>query len=182
MIIKVTYPNASNDIKDYFNVNENEFKLGDIVVVENEVESKRYGVVIEIDVKTRKKVNGKRIKIASMLDRILFWLDFESEILHNGIKMNNKSLEAYRAVGKNANLSDEQLTAKMTRNMLLIHHPYRITISKYGGLVFYYGALRITYGNGNIYNIINKCEYPKGWRKDWHKHWYYSKILGVELN
>ena len=181
MIIRIIYPNTDKSCKEYFEVEENSFSLGDIVVVENEQVNMRYGVVIKVGVNTNAHTNKKSLKVASQLDRILFWLDFEKNILHNNLKLSDKVLEIYRGIGKNHKLSDEELTNKIKRNLLLVHHPYRIRVGKNGNLIFSYGSLRITYGNGNIYNLINNCEIPRGWRKDWHKHWYYSKILGVEL-
>lgn len=182
MIIRVVYP-LTDDYKDYFEVLDGEFSLGDIVVVDNEIHTmKHYGVVMKVNCNPKGRYNRRKIKVASQLDRVLFWSEFESKVLHNGIKLNTRALEQYRQTGTNNELTEEEMSAKMARNLLLIHHPYRITISKHGQLVFNYGALRLTYGNGTIHNIINHVNIPRGWKKDWHKHWYYSKILGVELS
>lgn len=181
MKVKVVYLLTSNEDKEYFEVNEDKFTLGDIVVIENEQSNvKRYGVISKVNVTTRKRTQDKELQVANGLDRKLFWLDFENKVLHNKVTLSENTLQEYRKIRDNANLTDEELNSKMTRNIILSYKGYRVKVSKSENFIFCYGNLRITYRNGNVYSIINKANPPSGWRMNRHKRWYFSKILGVK--
>ena len=180
MIVKVSYLNTYSNQKDFVKVQDGEYTLGDIVVVEDGKNQDRYGVVTKLDFNGKCKLSKKEIKLANKLERVYFWLDFEKFILYNKVKLSNLSETKYRESKGNKFLSQEDIVNKMTRNMLLVHKPKRINVGVNESLIFFYGALRIIYSNGTIHNIHNKSNYPKRWQKDKEKYAYYSKILGVE--
>lgn len=183
MIIKVNYPikSIANGEK-YFEVEEGSVSKGDIVVVENG-EIDVYGVVVKLNVsKKSSQLSSKNVRVANKLDRILFWYDFEQHILKNKVRFGKRALEQYQETRNNKGRTYEELVNKMTRNFMLLHKPYRIGVNRSGSLIFNYGYLQITYYNGTIYYIENGKYLPKGWKKDWHKHWYFTKILNVEFD
>lgn len=180
MIVKVSYLSTYRNHKDFVKVQDGEFSLGDIVVVEDGQSTEQYGVITKVDFNGKCKLSKKKIKIANNLERIYFWLDFEKFILYNKVKLSSLSEAKYRESKGNKFLSQEDIVNKMTRNMLLVHKPKRINVGANECLIFFYGALRIIYSNGTVHNIHNKSDYPKRWQKDKDKYDYFSKILGVE--
>lgn len=181
MKVKVTYLISDNEGSQTFNVNENEFKLGDIVVVENETNPKtKYGVIIKVDVNNRKQIQSKKLVIASELDRLLFWLEFENKLLHNKVKLSKLTLQEYRNISSNASLSDEELNNKITRNLICSYKGKSVKVTTKENIVLCYGNLRMTYRRGHVYNVINHAKSPSGWRMNRQKRWYFSKILGVK--
>lgn len=181
MIIKVKFPFAERSTHSYYKVNDEYVKLGDIVMIRLKDGKSKYGVVNKVDVKNSPKLSYLKVDKVNELERVLFWVDFDNLILKNKVKLNKNSLEAYRKVKGNSKLSEEVLNNKITRNMLLTLRPKRIEISKSGNMVFRYGAMRITYGYGEVFNLINKSMNGSfNWKKDMDKYEYYSKILGVD--
>lgn len=182
MKVKVTYLLSDNEGVQTYNVNENEFNLGDIVVVEDELNPKtKYGVITKINSNTRRQIQNKKLTLASELDRVLFWLDFENKLLHNKVKLSEHSLKEYRNVKGNATLSDTELNNKITRNLICAYKGNSVKVTERGNIILCYGYLRMTYSHGSVYNIVNRSKAPYGWKKDYDKYWYYSKLLGVNI-
>lgn len=182
MKVKVTYLLSDNEGTQTYDVNENEFNIGDIVVVEDEMIPKtKYGVITKINSNTRRQIQSKKLSVASELDKILFWLDFENKLLHNKVKLSEHSLQEYRKVKDNATLSDEELNNKITRNLICAYKGKTVKITERGNIILCYGNLRMTYRHGHVYNVINHSKAPNGWRMNRDKRWYFSKLLGVNV-
>lgn len=181
MRVKVVYLLTNYESKGYFEVNEGEFELGDIIVIEGELDnSRKYGVISKVNAEKNKSIKYKKLKLASKLDILLFWLDFENKLLHNKVKLSEKALDQYRQTKGNHYKEEDYLINKITRNMICSHKGNFVKVTERENLIFCYGNLRITYRNGTIYNVINHANYPSSFKINKEKKWYYSKILGVK--